>query len=108
MMDFFSAYFLTIGIELMVLFVLMHKRYDIILIIKNGIIASSLTLPFVWFVFPYLGSGYWTWLGLAEIFAFLSESAVYYFLFPKMSPKDAIITSFLCNLASFSIGFALS
>jgi len=108
---FIEAYVLTIAIETAVLYLSLYhilgKRYEARLIIRNSIIASSLTLPFVWFFFPRIGLGYPLSLALSELFAFGAESAVYRFLFPRMDWRDAMIASFICNLSSFLFGFII-
>ena len=112
MIDFIRAYFVTIIIEYAILFLLLKKRQDAGLITRNAIIASSLTLPFVWFVFPVLGFESWNfgldpWIvqtAIAELFAFSIEAVAYRFLFNRISWKDAVIASLLCNSTSFIIG----
>jgi len=129
--DFFLSYFLTILIESAILVLLIRKKYDSKLIIRNAIIASSLTLPFVWFVFPLFNLEPWvsglflpigqisrnlfdssigSWVlqtMLAEIFAVVAEAVVYQRLFAQISWKDAFLTSLLCNGISFSAGIIL-
>jgi spore maturation protein SpmA len=76
-------------------------------LVSAGIFASSLTLPYVWFVFPYLFLGkYSLSLGLSELFAWLVE-ALFYKMFLKISFKNAIIASFIANLLSYSLGYFL-
>lgn len=106
--EFVFSYFLTIVIETAVLFLLLRQRYAPTLIARNAIIASTLTLPFVWFVFPFLGLGSWVLQTmLAEIFAVVAEAVVYQRLFAQISWKDAFLTSLLCNGISFSAGIIL-
>jgi hypothetical protein len=101
------AYVLTIAIETAVAFLLLRKKYGAALIIRNSIVASSLTLPFVWFVFPFLGFTWVAYTALAEIFAFAVEAGFYRVAFPKMGWPDAVKVSFLCNAASFAVGLLL-
>jgi hypothetical protein len=108
MLGFIGAYVLTVGIETAIAFLLLRNRFDPMLIARNSVLASTLTLPFVWFVFPVLGPGSWALLtALAEIFAFVVEAGVYRALFPGMNWVDALRTSFLCNAASFMAGLLL-
>jgi len=108
MNEFLVAYALTLAIETIVLFLLLRSRYGVALIIRNSIIASSLTLPFVWFVFPALGLGSWALqTAAAEIFAFAVEACVYRALFHGIRWEDALAASFVCNAASFIAGLAL-
>ena len=105
--DFLLAYFLTIFIEGAVLIILIRKKYEIKLIARNAIIASSLTLPFVWFFFPALGLEWTVQTALAELFAFSSEAGIYLLLFEKIGWRNAIIASLLCNSVSFLFGILL-
>jgi len=103
-LDFISAYALTITIETIILYLLLRDRYGTGLIVRNSLIASSLTLPFVWFVFPWLGSSWAVWTAMAELFAFGVEAGIYMMLFERMGWKQAVLASFICNSASFVIG----
>jgi len=107
-MDFFSAYALTVGIEAAALFLLLRNEYGAILIARNAVLASSLTLPFVWFVFPALGLPWGPQTALAEAFAALVEAGFYSIAFKGMKIKDALLASVLCNWASFIIGLAIA
>ncbi len=106
-MDFAGAYALTVSIEAAVLFLLLRKEYGAGLIARNAIIASSLTLPFVWFAFPALHLGWGAQTAAAEVFAAFAEAGVYAVAFRGIRPKDAILASVLCNWASFVIGLAI-
>lgn len=106
-MEFFTAYALTIAIEGAALFLVLRKRYPPPEIAKNAVIASSLTLPFVWFFFPALGLAWAPQTALAEAFAFLAEAGVYRFLFPGLGWKDALAASLACNALSLAAGHVL-
>ncbi len=108
-MDFVHAYIITVLVETLILYLLLRKRYPAPAIIRNSVVANSLTLPFVWFVFPVLGSGLsWVLLtAVAELFAFGAEAAVYRVLFQRMDWADAARMSFICNLLSFLTGLVL-
>ncbi len=96
---------LTIAIETSVLLLILRKKYGTFVIARNSVVASSLTLPFVWFVFPNLGIGQWVvYTALAEMFAFLAEAGVYRLLFKNMDWENALAASFACNAASFLSG----
>jgi len=107
-MDFISAYALTVGIEAAALYLLLRNEYGTILIARNAILASSLTLPFVWFVFPALGLSWGPQTALAEAFAVFAEAGAYAFAFRGMAFRDALLASVLCNWASFIIGLAIA
>ncbi|MFH1520302.1 MAG: hypothetical protein ABID61_01525 [Candidatus Micrarchaeota archaeon] len=103
-MEFLQAYVLTIIIECIVLYFLVRKHYPSVAILKNGIIASTITLPFVWFVFPLLGLP-WIYVTLiSESFAFVVEGIIYLKIFNQIKAPMAFFCSFTCNVASVVIG----
>jgi len=106
-LDFLSAWALTLIIEGVALFIIFHERYAPFLIARNAFIASSLTLPFVWFVFPALGMGWGPQTALAETFAVVVEGGIYAALFSKIDKKGALLASVACNFASFIIGLSI-
>ena len=107
---FLMALCLTLIIEVPVLFLLTrfvfkNKKLSVRKIIISGLIASTLTLPYLWFVLPpYFPSNYYVFIGetLVVIFDTLIYMQVLEFKFRK-----AIIVSFVCNLASYLIGLYL-
>lgn len=107
-MNFVQAYVLTIAVEMLVLWLLLRKGYDWKEIGMNAAIASSATLPFVWFVFPHLIPNFWQQAATSEIFAFAVESGIYFLLFKNLGAARATIASFGCNAASFIVGMAAS
>lgn len=102
-MDFFIALFLTILIELIVIFII-SRDIGFRRILFYVFVANCLTLPFAWFVFPQLISSYYPALILSEIFAFLFEG-IFYSHFLKLWLKKGLMISFIANLISFSVGF---
>ena len=89
------------------LYLINRDRYPGSIIARNAVIASSLTLPFVWFAFPMIQCGWGLQTALAESFAVAVEAVFYRYAFKKMGWRDALATSVLCNWASFIIGLAL-
>lgn len=69
-------------------------------------LASLFTLPYIWFVAPELIKNRWLFGISAELFALIMES-IWYILALKISAKNALILSFLTNLASFLVGLFL-
>lgn len=107
---FLEAYIITLAVETAMLYMLLYPRYSRGLIVRNSLIVNTITLPFVWFVFPpLLGPlfGYAIQLAASELFALMAEAAMYIRLFPMMEARDAILVSFICNLCSFVIGLPL-
>lgn len=71
-------------------------------IILTWILASSITLPLLWFIFPLF---FKTWLLYAiiwEILVFLLEIIIIKYLL-KINRKNAILASLICNLFSLII-----
>ncbi|VVB98417.1 Uncharacterised protein [uncultured archaeon] len=106
-LSFIQAYAITIAAETALLFMLLRKDYTPGLVARNALAASTLTLPFVWFVFPLLRASYAVQIGASEIFAVLVEAGVYFVLFPKMKMERAAVLSFVCNAFSFLLGLAV-
>ena len=111
--SFFRAWIFTVVVETLVLLVIFVKfikkePVDPKLVIVGSVFANSLTLPYVWFIFPSLLIGQYSLsLILSELFAWLAE-AVFYKFFLKLSLKNALIASFLANLISFGLGYWVS
>ena len=74
--------------------------------VRVAFLASALTNPIVWFVFPELmklGVPYAAMVALAELFAVIAEA---YWLKVNGVPR-ALLWSFLANTVSASCGFVL-
>lgn len=104
---FLVALLFTVSIEtIIVLFLLVkvYKKIEISVrkIISVGIFANMCTVPYVWFVFPFILRQP-TALILSEFFAFAFE-AVLYRIFLKLSFKQAFVISFIANSASYFLG----
>ena len=99
----------TVIVETIVLFILLMlalRRRDIppLRIALAGFFASFSTVPYVWFVFPFIRD--WsrdTSFLLSEPFVFIVE-AVFYRLFLKLDWRIAFAASLVCNLASYLLG----
>jgi hypothetical protein len=73
---------------------------------RIAFLASALTHPIVWFIFPLLmnhGVAYWPMVGAAEVFAVVAEA---WWLFVNGVPR-ALLWSFLANSASAVGGLLL-
>jgi hypothetical protein len=97
----------TLGIETLVLLLLTKIAFKkefaghrIFFIITIGCMASLLTLPYVWFVFPFIIRVRLWYLVIGEAFALFMESIIYYIIF-KIPYRLALFISFICNLCSF-------
>jgi hypothetical protein len=70
---------------------------------RVSFLASALTHPLVWFVFPLLPLPYWTMLGFAETFAVVVEGA-----WLRWNGVDrSYFVSLLVNATSFTVGLLL-
>lgn len=110
--NFLSSLFFTDVIETAILWVLIryvvrNSRIATIDIIFAGLFASFATITYVWFVFPVIA----TWpkgnpTVWSEPFAFLVE-ALFYRMYLRLSWKNALAVSLICNIGSFIGGNAL-
>ncbi len=109
---FLVALLLSIAVELPLLIGLLRTLYprdyqelrlrDIIAV---GILSSSCTLPYLWFVFPsFLHADQYLLEG--ELIVILLEAVIFSVLL-KLGPIRGGILSVLCNLASFFVGSLL-
>jgi hypothetical protein len=72
-------------------------------IVSATVCASSLTIPYVWFVFPNLFENFATAIWISEFFVFVVE-VLFYRMFLRLSYKQAFLISFIANIASFGLG----
>lgn len=103
---FLNALFLTLITEVPVVFIAVRYLYKIkdnFNIIFAGIISSILTLPYFWFILPYFISNRMLYIILGESSIVLIEAFIYYKIL-KLKFSQALIISFIANLASVLIG----
>lgn len=75
---------------------------------RNALLASTITHPFVWFLFPYLT----VWFGIAwvttaivsEIFAWVVEAVFHKRVRSALSWRRAFLVSLVANGTSVSLG----
>lgn len=109
---FLISLILTVVIETLVLFVLLRFLFKIRSsrisnkkIIFTGLVASGLTLPYLWFIFPrFLNATYYIYPG--EILVILAEMFLIKYLL-EIKYWKAILISIIANVASFILGFVL-
>lgn len=106
--EFLYALLLTLIIEVPLILVIikyLYKKLEIRIpqIIFISALASILTLPYLWFIFPafIFNRGYYIFWG--ELFAVLVEAIIYKQLF-KIKLREALIISLLANAGSFFLG----
>ena len=109
---FISAFVFTEIVEVVGLFLFFRyffsrKEIRWMEIIFTGFFASFSTIPYVWFVFPFIINwSYSLYIIISELFALIIEAVLYHY-FLKLDWKMAFLVSFLCNLASFLLGSVL-
>ncbi len=96
--------------ESLALLIILRGRYGASLILRNSLIANTLTHPLVWFAFPLLWPkiGWIAATASAELFAFSAEAAAYALMVRGLGLKRAAAASLLCNALSFASGLALA
>lgn len=104
---------ITLLVESMVVFLLLRKIIKIKKqelsdreIISATILASSLTIPYVWFVFPFLFSNFVVAILISEMLAVFVEM-IFYKIYIRLSFKNAFLISLIANAASFGLGKTL-
>lgn len=101
---FIVALLVTLGVEIPLAgFIL--KRWNLLRKWKLILFANLITLPIVWFAFPFISSETLIVIGLAELFAWLFEAGFYFLTMRKegLTAARAILLSLFANLASFGI-----
>ena len=68
-----------------------------------GIFASSLTLPYLWFILPTYIPNYTVFFLVGEIAVWFIEG-VFYRFFLQLRFRDALLISLACNLSSILVG----
>jgi hypothetical protein len=109
--SFISSLVFTIVVETLVLFLLLryalkNKKPSTKKIVFAGVFASFATIPYVWFVFPYIAAWPGNVLYYSESFAFVAEAA-FYRTYLKTSWKASLLVSLLCNFSSYVLGYVL-
>lgn len=106
---FIKALVLTIFIELTILFLLSKtylKKYNLskTVLFFGGSLTSFSTLPYLWFILPYFLTSRPIYIITGEIAVVIVEACIYCFVL-KTGLKKALVTSLICNLVSFLIGW---
>lgn len=65
--------------------------------------ATVMTLPYVWFVLPFVVTPKIVFQIAAELFAWLMEAVFYVFCF-RLKAREALVFSFVLNLFSVVLG----
>jgi hypothetical protein len=105
LIKFWIAWIITILVETMVLFLIVkicRRSWSIKnrKIIVTWILASTVTLPLLWFVLPIFFNNYWVYVIFGEILVTAIEVFIIKYSL-KVERKMAIFASIVCNLCSF-------
>jgi len=109
--DFLKALFFTILIETLVLFFffkILFKKQAITdkSLLVTGILASTVTLPYLWFILPVFIQSFFWYVLAGELSVVLLESLIIAYIL-KPGYRRALIISACCNLCSFLAGLLL-
>jgi len=98
---------ITIFIETIVLITIVSfyhlQNISLQKLIFTGIFCSFATLPYLWFIFPYLIKESILYIILGELFVIIVEGIILSTIL-NFSYKKAFIISFICNVASIIVG----
>lgn len=90
---------------LLVRYIIKANDLSIARIVGTGLLATALTLPYLWFVLPpYVNAAYYPLIGEAMVIA---VEAVVFFLLLRVKPAAAVFLSLVVNASSFAIGMWL-
>jgi len=108
---FLLSLFLTLIIEVPVVFVLVryffkYKDIKTPTIIYVGVLATALTIPYLWFVLPAFIFSRITYLILGEFLVILVETFIYKQFLELKLPK-AFVVSLIANVASILLGLMI-
>ncbi|MGI9281936.1 MAG: hypothetical protein ACR2PX_20220 [Endozoicomonas sp.] len=100
--DFLIAWLLTLALELPVIYLLLHKSAPRPKVLFAGFMASTLTLPWLWFVLSHWME-YNQLLLIGESLVIIVETALLA-SWLQTRVRLALPTAFLANLTSLLVG----
>lgn len=104
--SFLYSLFITLLIEVPVVFLIvryLYKKFEKWNIVFVGIISSTLTLPYFWFILPMYISDRTFYILVGESIIILIEAFIYFRLL-KLKIGQALFISLVANLASVLVG----
>lgn len=110
--DFLRAWATTIAVETAVLWAALRLRPgkgplpSLPRILGAGLLCSSATLPWLWFVLPAFVASRGAYLGIGETGVALAEAAILAGMLPATWPR-ALALSLACNGMSWGLGALL-
>lgn len=90
----------------LLIFLFKYKQRNVFDIVLVSIIASSLTLPYFWFIFPVYIVDRRILIIFSECLIFIVEAFMYWRLL-KIKFAEALIISGAANLSSIVLGYLL-
>ncbi len=110
-LNFLQALAFTVAIETIVLIVLIKTAFNkekqpLYQLILAGIVASTATLPYVWFILPAFIHARILYIICAETWALIAETFIINGIL-RIKLLQSLAISFICNLISFSIGLLI-
>lgn len=110
--QFLHNWIFTLLVEIPVLILAVRYRFKVsdeklssIRLIMGGVFASTITIPWVWFIFPvFFYNSMTIAIIIGEAAAFAVETVFYMFAF-SFSLRQSVIVSFIANVASFLLGW---
>jgi hypothetical protein len=108
---FLLSLFLTLVAEVPVLFLFVKYIYKYTniktpIILFVGVLASALTLPYLWFILPAFVFDRTLYILLGETIVILVETFIYFKLL-KLNLRNAFICSLIANLVSIILGYSV-
>ncbi|HEX3000912.1 MAG TPA: hypothetical protein VHN82_00845 [Methanoregula sp.] len=86
-------------------YILKEKDLSVVRIISTGLLATAVTLPYLWFVLPAFTNGvYYPLVG--ELLVIAAEATIFYFLL-RVRPIAAFFLSLVINMSSFAAGILI-
>lgn len=108
--SFLNSLFITLIIEVPIVFFLayyIYRKTEKFNIILSGIIASTLTLPYFWFILPSYISNRSFFIIIGELVIILVEAFIYH-KFLKLKFMQAFFVSLIANIVSMSMGLIIN
>lgn len=108
--SFLYSLFITLLIEVPIVFFFVHylyKKLEKWNIVFVGIITSTLTLPYFWFILPMYISDRTFYILVGESIIILIEAFIY-FRSLKLKIGQALLISLIANLTSVLVGLIIN
>jgi len=101
------SFLITFGVEFIVLFLFLRKKYSFLYILIFVLLVNLLTQPVVFNILPRFFESRAHYLLLAELSAPIVESIIGILVFKKTNCQKIIALIFLANFVSFVVGLLI-